>query len=58
MLKKSKQLLYNISRTTGHCASVLTDVTTLMSGDMKKIKRRLKRKAAYNLSSKLIRKIK
>lgn len=57
LMKKIINNLYNFSRTTRQLASKLNDVNTILSGDSKKIKRRIKNKAKGRVVSKINNKI-
>lgn len=54
---KLSKVLYNITRTTGKYASLANDIETIMTGDPKKIAKRMQRKATYKVTSKIARKI-
>lgn len=57
LMKKIINNLYDFSRTTRQLASKLNDINTILSGDSKKVKRRIKNKAKGRVISKINNKI-
>jgi hypothetical protein len=53
---KISSLLYSLARGIGKTASTLNDVETVLSGDPKKIVKRVARKATWKASNKITRK--
>lgn len=59
---KLSSLLYKLSRSIGKTSGILNDVETLLTGDPKKISKRLVRKSvnktAYKITKKITNKLK